>query len=201
MFPNMDLHPFRDLSLPGIYSAFEGIITLKNISFPHTILAITSFLFQTPHASPTFIFTSLPILIHLAESQPTGRFLLTSILPLIGTLTTGGLSTSWNLISSKGQVITGQTALSACIGVVCGLAVMLHRLTISRGGMKEGSWDTTIGFGLIWAGFWLIFSWISSFGRYVSDTLIFSVRFKLRIRVFQLLSQVMYLFSLPSIVD
>lgn len=154
--------------LPGILSIFEGIITLKNISFPHTILAITSFLFQTPHASPTFLFTSLPILIHLAHTQHPFRFLLTAIPSLGIPLTANGLLTSWNLLPSPGQVIGGQTILSTVIAGMCALAVLLHRLSVGWGGFKEGNWDTTMAFGLIWAGAWLAFSWMSPLGRYVN---------------------------------
>jgi hypothetical protein len=87
-------------------------------SFPHVILAITAFLFQTLHASPTFVFTSLAILIHLAANSSFRQYMAKAISPLILAPNGGSLPTSWNLVSSTAQVFTGQTLLSTFIGLV-----------------------------------------------------------------------------------
>lgn len=165
----MDFRPFRSLhQVPGL-SILEGITTLKNPAFPHILLAITTILFQTPHAAPTFVFTSLPILIHLAESQFTWGFAKRTLGPLTGYLTVDSFTTTRDLLASTGQVLFGQSALSAGIALTSWLAVLLHRQAIRGGALLEGNWDTTLAFGLLWAGAWLAFSWISPFGRYVGS--------------------------------
>ena len=165
----MDFHRIRTLASGSMYNLYEGIFTLKNYSLPHVLLALTGFLFQSPKTSPTFYFTSLPILIHLAATSTVPEYVAKAIVPLISATTGSSLFTSWNLVSSAAQVIAGQTALSACVGLMAGMAVLVHRLAIRFGGLEEGSWDTTLVFGLIWAAAWLVFTWASPFGRFVSS--------------------------------
>lgn len=163
----MDFRPLRNLhQVPGL-SVLEGITTIKTPAFPHIVLAITTILFQTPHAAPTFVFTSLPILIHLAETQSTWDFTKTTLGPLICYLTADSYTTTRGLLASKGQVLFGQLALSTGLAFTSWLAVVAHRQAIRGGALSEGNWDTTLAFGLLWAMAWLVFSWISPFGRYV----------------------------------
>lgn len=164
----MDFHLLRNIrNIPGL-SAFEGVFTIKNLSFPHVILAITSFLFQRPHASPVFVFTSLPTLIYLAESQTPWQFFTASAISPIPALDAGGLLTSWNITAKASEVLVGQTLLSGFVGMMTILAVLLHRMVIQHGLLQEGSWDTILVFGLVWAAALLTLTSCSPLGRFVS---------------------------------
>lgn len=168
----MAFHPFRHLQHSPDLSVLEGLLTLENPALPNILLVIITCLFQTPHSSPLFVFTSLPLLIHLAESQfTTDLFTKTLISFASGTGATIG-GTTWGLLPNFGEKLLGTAVMSTLISFASVSAVSLHRQVLRARLLKEGNWDAIVFFGLLWAGVWALFSHISPFGRFVSTPLV-----------------------------
>jgi hypothetical protein len=158
------LHRFPQLNV------FEGFAYRAIPSFPHILIAVTTFLFQTPNASPMFVFTALPILINTCYRQtPSWTAGLRRVIWIAVALFAYSIGTSWGLLRQHGDVFMAQTAFSSAVSVMTLAPVLAHRFLTGKGVIRPDGWEVGIAFGLLWAAGWAVFAWLSPFGRYVSN--------------------------------
>src|SRR6478735_8830676 len=109
----MSFWPFRTELGPRGLRIVEGLYYWLCASSPYeALLGIASVLFFTPNASPTFIFTSLPVLLHLSRELSTTSFLLQAGSVLAMSRTLNSMTTVLPLLENKAEVIAGQSLLS-----------------------------------------------------------------------------------------
>jgi hypothetical protein len=149
----------------------EGLFTWLWASSPYeALLGITSVLFFSPNASPTFIFTSLPVLLRLSRDLSTTAYLLRAGSVLAMSRTLNSMTTVLPLLENKAEVIAGQSLLSLGQSATAVLPAWGHQEIVRWRGMEEG-WETVLLFGLLWSVAWEVWGALSPFGSYVSRLL------------------------------